>query len=162
MRAAVVTISTSRVIGHGEDESGEHLAAFAESVGAEVLARELVPDRRDEIEAALIRCADELRCDLILTSGGTGFAPDDVTPEATRAVSEREAPGIAEALRLESRPHTPHWMLSRGVAGIRGSSLIVNLPGNPASIDQGAEVLRDALPHALSLLRGQRPGQHRH
>lgn len=121
-----------------------------------------MPDRRDEIEAALIRCADELRCDLILTSGGTGFAPDDITPEATRAVSEREAPGIAEALRLESRPHTPHWMLSRGVAGIRGSSLIVNLPGNPASIDQGAEVLRDALPHALSLLRGERPAQHRH
>ena len=157
MRAAIVTISTSRATGHGVDESGEHLAAFAESVGAELLARELVPDRRNAIEDELIRCADELRCELILTSGGTGFAPDDVTPEATRSVIEREAPGIAEALRLESRPHTPHWMLSRGVAGIRGSSLIVNLPGSPASIDQAMEVLRDALPHALALLRGERP-----
>jgi molybdenum cofactor synthesis domain-containing protein len=120
-----------------------------------------VPDQRDEIEVALIRCADELRCDLILTTGGTGFAPDDVTPEATRSVIERDAPGIAEALRLESRPHTPHWMLSRGVAGIRGSSVIVNLPGNPASIDQASELLHDALPHALALLRGERPAHHR-
>jgi molybdopterin adenylyltransferase len=94
---------------------------------------------------------------LILTSGGTGFAPDDVTPEATRAVIEREAPGIAEALRLGSREHTAHWMLSRGVAGIRGSSLVVNLPGNPAGIDQAAEVLSGAIPHALGLLRGEHP-----
>jgi molybdopterin adenylyltransferase len=162
VRVAIVTISTSRATDHGEDESGEHLAAFGESLDAEVVARELVPDDRDEIEAALIRCADELRCELILTTGGTGFAPDDVTPEATRTVIEREAPGIAEALRLESRRHTPHWMLSRGVAGIRGSSLIVNLPGNPASIDQGGEVLRDALPHALSLLLGERPARRSH
>jgi molybdopterin adenylyltransferase len=161
VRAGIVTISTSRALDGGEDESGARLAAFAESLDAELAARELVGDRPDEIEAVLIRCADELGCDLILTSGGTGFAPDDVTPEATRAVIEREAPGIAEALRLGSRPHTPNWMLSRGVAGIRGKSLIVNLPGSPASIDQAAEVLREALPHALSLLRGDRPA-HRH
>jgi molybdopterin adenylyltransferase len=162
VRAAIVRISTSRAAGLAEDESGEHLAAFAESLGAQVVTSELVPDDRAVIEAALLRCADELRCDLILTTGGTGFAPDDVTPEATRSVIQREAPGIAEAVRLESRPHTPNWMLSRGVAGIRGSSLIVNLPGNPASIDQAAEVLQDALPHALSLLRGERPAHHRH
>jgi molybdopterin adenylyltransferase len=160
MRAAAITVSSSR--DSGEDESGPRLIALAESIGAEVVARELVPDRRDEIEAALLRCADELACDLILTSGGTGLAPDDVTPEATRAVIEREAPGIAEALRLESRPHTPNWMLSRGVAGTRGASLIVNLPGSPASIDQAAEVLREVLPHAISLVRGERHARHGH
>jgi molybdopterin adenylyltransferase len=162
VRAAVITVSSTRAAGDAADESGPRLAAFAESLGADVVSRELLPDRRKEIEAALIRCADELRCVLILTSGGTGFAPDDVTPEATRAVIEREAPGIEEAVRLESRPHTPNWMLSRGVAGIRGSSLIVNLPGTPASIDQASDALRDALPHALSLLRGEQPAEHRH
>jgi molybdopterin adenylyltransferase len=161
MRAAVITVSTSRVGAPDRDESGPRLAAFAESLGAELVLREVIADERDRIEAALRRCADELGCDLVLTSGGTGFAPDDVTPEATRAVIEREAPGIAEALRLESRPHTPHWMLSRGAAGIRGTSLIVNLPGSPASIDQAAEVLREALPHALGLLGGRHPS-HEH
>jgi molybdopterin adenylyltransferase len=160
VRAAVITISTSRAQDGGEDRSGPRLAALAESLGAEVLTREVVPDRREEIENVLRTCADELGCELILTSGGTGLAPDDITPEATRAVLDREAPGIAEALRLESREHTPHWMLSRGVAGSRGRSLIVNLPGSPASIDQAAEVLRDALPHGLSLLRGE-SGSHR-
>jgi molybdenum cofactor synthesis domain-containing protein len=151
----VITVSTSRTAGSAEDEGGPRLEALAASLGAEVATRELVTDRRDEIAAVLRRCADELDCDLILTTGGTGFAPDDVTPEATRDVLEREAPGIAEALRLESRPHTRKWMLSRGVAGTRGRSLIVNLPGNPASIDQVADVLREAVPHALSLLRDE-------
>jgi molybdopterin adenylyltransferase len=160
VRAAIITISTSRAAGRGEDESGARMAAFAESLGGDVVARELVPDRRDEIEAALLLCADELGCDLILTTGGTGFAPDDVTPEATGAVLDREAPGIAEALRLESKAHTPHWMLSRGVAGIRAGTLIVNLPGSPAAIDQAAQVLTDSLPHALSLLSGERACEH--
>jgi molybdopterin adenylyltransferase len=155
MRVAVITVSTSRAAGQAEDESAPRLEAFAESLGAEVVARELVPDSRDQIAVALRRCTDELGCDLVLTSGGTGFAPDDVTPEATRDVIEREAPGMAEALRLESRAHTPNWMLSRGVAGIRARTLIVNLPGNPASIDQAAEVLREPLSHALGLLRGE-------
>ena len=88
---------------------------------------------------------------------GTGFSPDDVTPEATREVIEREAPGIAEAMRAASRPHTDNWMLSRGVAGIHSRTLIVNFPGNPRSIEQCAEALRTALPHALALLRGERP-----
>jgi molybdenum cofactor synthesis domain-containing protein len=160
MRAAVITVSTSRAAGRAEDEGGDRLEALAGSLGAEVIARELVTDRRDEIAAVLRRCADELDCDLILTTGGTGFAPDDVTPEATRDVLEREAPGIAEALRLESRPHTRKWMVSRGVAGTRGRSLIVNLPGNPPSIDQVADVLREAVPHAVSLLRGEKPAHH--
>ncbi len=120
MKAAVITVSTSRAEAPEDDESGPRLEAFAESLGAEVVARELAGDRIEEIAGALIRCADELGCDLILTSGGTGFSPDDVTPEATKSAIEREAPGIAEALRAESRAHTPNWMLSRGVAGIRG------------------------------------------
>jgi molybdopterin adenylyltransferase len=160
VKAGVITVSTSRAEGPGDDESGSRLEAFAESLGAKVVARELVSDRLEEIESALERCADELDCELILTSGGTGFSPDDVTPEATRTMIEREAPGIAEALRLASQDHTPNWMLSRGVAGIRGRSLIVNFPGRPASIDQAGEVLREALPHALALLRGEHAHDH--
>ena len=154
MRAALLTISTSRASGEGEDESGQRLAALAESLGAEVAGREIVPDDRAEIESALRRFADEGRCDLVLTSGGTGLAPTDVTPEATRAVIEREAPGIAEAIRLASREHTPHWMLSRAVAVVRGRTLIVNFPGTPGSIDEAGEAIRNSLPHALELLSG--------
>jgi len=162
VKAAVITVSTSRAEAPEDDESGPRLEALAESLGAEVVARELAGDRIEEIAGALIRCADELGCDLILTSGGTGFSPDDVTPEATKSAIEREAPGIAEALRADSRAHTPNWMLSRGVAGIRGQCLIVNLPGSPASIDQAADVLREALPHGLALLRGERPAHEHH
>jgi molybdenum cofactor synthesis domain-containing protein len=158
----VITVSTSRAGEAEGDESGPRLAALAESLGAEVIAREVVADHRTDIESALRRCADERGCDLILTTGGTGLAPDDITPEATRAVLDREAPGIAEAIRLESRRHTRHWMLSRGVAGTRGGCLIVNLPGSPASIDQAAEALRGALPHALSLLSGKEHSHESH
>jgi molybdopterin adenylyltransferase len=157
VRAGVLTISTSKARGEGEDESGPRLAALAEAIGAEVASREIVPDDRDMIEDRLRFLADEQRCDLVLTSGGTGFAPSDVTPEATLAVIEREAPGIAEAVRAQSRQHTPHWMLSRGVAGIRGSTLIVNFPGNPASIDQAGDAIADSLPHALALITGHHP-----
>jgi molybdenum cofactor synthesis domain-containing protein len=92
-----------------------------------------------------------------MTSGGTGLSPSDLTPEATRAVIDREAPGIAEAMRAASRPHTPYWMLSRALAGARGATLIINFPGSPASIEQGGEALREALPHALALLAGGTP-----
>jgi molybdopterin adenylyltransferase len=111
------------------------------------------------IERRLRHWSDERKCDLVLTSGGTGFSPTDVTPEATRAVIEREAPGIAEAMRSASREHTPHWMLSRAVAGIRGRTLIVNFPGNPKSIRETAAALAPALPHALALL-ADRPTSH--
>ena len=155
MRAAVVTVSSSK--SRGEDGSGARLAALAEGWGAEIAGRDLIPDDRRLIEERLRHWADGERCELVLTTGGTGFSPDDVTPEATRAVLEREAPGLAEAMRAASREHTPHWMLSRGVAGIRGSSLIVNFPGSPRSISQAGEAIGAALPHALELLAGRHP-----
>ena len=157
MRAALLTVSTSKARGEGEDESGARLAQFVAELGLEVAAREVVPDERGKIEARLTHFCDELGVDLVLTSGGTGMTLDDVTPEATLAVLDREAPGIAEAMRAASRPHTSHWMLSRGVAGTRGRTLIVNFPGSPRSIGQCGEALAAALPHALSLLAGERP-----
>jgi molybdenum cofactor synthesis domain-containing protein len=153
MRAAIITISSSRSDGDKADESGPALARFAQAVGAEVAATEIVPDKQSEIEWALRHYSDTDHCDLVLTTGGTGFAPDDVTPEATRAVIEREAPGIAEALRAASREHTRNWMLSRGVAGIRGRSLIINFPGNPKSIGEAGEAIGRAIPHAVSVLQ---------
>lgn len=160
MRAAIVTVSSSKSRGEGEDESGARLAALAERLGAEVAGRDLVPDDRGRIEERLRHWADEERCELVLTTGGTGFAPSDVTPEATRAVVEREAPGIAEAMRAASREHTPHWMLSRAVAGIRGATLIVNFPGSPRSVEEAGEAIAAALPHAVALI-AERPTAHR-
>jgi molybdopterin adenylyltransferase len=157
MRAALLTVSTSKARGVGEDESGAALAEFARGIGLEVAAQEIVADDQWRIVARLRHFCDALDVDLVLTSGGTGLSPDDVTPEATRAVLDREAPGIAEAMRAASRPHTPNWMLSRGVAGTRGRTLIVNFPGSPRSIGQCGEALAAALPHALALLAGERP-----
>jgi molybdopterin adenylyltransferase len=154
-RAALITISTSKAAGAGEDESGACLARLAQRLGVQVAARELIPDDRAQIEARLRHWADGGDCALVLTTGGTGLAPSDVTPEATRAVIEREAPGIAEAMRAASRAHTAHWMLSRGVAGVRGATLIVNFPGSPRSIEQAGEGIAQALPHALELLAGR-------
>ncbi|MDX6667244.1 MAG: molybdopterin adenylyltransferase [Solirubrobacteraceae bacterium] len=157
MRAAVITVSTSKAAGEGEDESGPALAELARELGAELAGTEVIPDDRGQIEDRLRHWCDIEGCELVLTTGGTGFAPNDVTPEATRAVIEREAPGIGEAMRAASREHTPNWMLSRAVAGTRGASLIVNFPGSPRSIRQTGDVLAPALPHALALLRGERP-----
>ena len=159
MRAATISISTSKAEGDGVDEGGPALAELARSLGAEIDGSDMIPDDRELIEQRLRHWADERGCDLVLTSGGTGFSPTDVTPEATRAVIERDAPGIAEAMRAASREHTPHWMLSRAVAGIRGRTLIVNFPGNPKSIRETAAALAPALPHALALL-ADRPTSH--
>lgn len=155
-RAAVLSISSSRAAGGGDDRGGDELARWAEGIGAEVVARELLPDARDRIEARIRHFADIDPCDLVLTTGGTGFTRDDVTPEATLAVAERLAPGIAEAMRLASREHTPHWMLARNVAVLRRRTLIVNFPGNPKAIGEAGEAIAEALPHALRLLAGER------
>jgi molybdenum cofactor synthesis domain-containing protein len=158
-RAAILTISSSRSAGAGaEDRSGDELAAFAESLGAEIAGRDLVPDTRGLIEDRINHYCDELGCDLVLTTGGTGFAPDDLTPEATRMVCDRDAPGIAEAMRLASRDHTPHWMLARNYAGIRDRTLVVNFPGSPKAIGEAGAAIAEALPHALRLLRGEPTG----
>jgi molybdopterin adenylyltransferase len=152
--AAVLTISTSRARGEGTDEGGPALAAYAERLGAKVIGTEVIPDERELIAGRLRFWADEGGCELILTTGGTGLSIDDVTPEATRDVIDREAPGIGEAMRLASRQHTEMWMTSRGIAGTRGRALIVNFPGNPPAIEQAGAAIEKALPHVLELLRG--------
>jgi molybdenum cofactor synthesis domain-containing protein len=158
-RAALITISTSRAGTSGPDPSGDALVGIIEAAGLEVFNRELIPDDRGLIAERLTHWAEEGGADLILTSGGTGFSPSDQTPEATAEVIERPAPGIAEALRQEAARHTRHWALSRGLAGIRGSCLIINLPGNPKGVAESATVLLPLLPHALELI-ADRPPHH--
>jgi molybdopterin adenylyltransferase len=156
MRAAVITVSTSMSGGEGEDVSGPKLRTLLEGAGCDVIAVELIPDERELIAGRLRFYADEEGCDLIATTGGTGLAPDDVTPEATRDVIDREAPGIAEAMRLASREHVPdHWFLSRGIAGTRRRTLVVNFPGNPNAIEQAGAAITPSLEHALGLLGGR-------
>ncbi|HEU4975320.1 MAG TPA: MogA/MoaB family molybdenum cofactor biosynthesis protein [Baekduia sp.] len=152
MRTCVLTVSTSVSRRQAEDESGPLLAQLAEEAGADVDAMEVVPDDFALIEDRLHHYVDDDFA-LILTTGGTGFTPDDVTPEATRAVLDREAPGLAEAMRAASQQHTPMGMLSRGVAGLSYRTLIVNFPGSPKAIRETFPVVAPVLEHAVRTLR---------
>jgi molybdopterin adenylyltransferase len=164
MRAAVLTVSSSVAAGVNQDISGQTLAELAREAGSEVVMQQVVPDDQAQIERWL-RTQVSSDVDLIFTTGGTGFTPDDVTPEATRAVIDRDAPGLAEAMRAESRRHTPMGILSRGVSGIAGRTLIVNFPGNPKAIDELFPVIAPTLKHVVGTLTregGRRPGDPGH
>lgn len=156
----VLTISDSGAKGERADTSGENIRSLvAQLPDAVISAGAIIPDERDQIAATLREWSDEKRLNLVLTTGGTGLAPRDVTPEATLAVIDRAAPGIAEAMRAMSVQHTPYGMLSRGVAGTRGSTLIINLPGSPKAVKECLEYILPVLPHAINLL-AEGPREH--
>ena len=152
-KAAVITISDKGARGERQDTSGPALCALLREAGWDVAYTAMIPDEMDSIKAELIRCADEEHAALVLTTGGTGFSPRDVTPEATLAVIERETPGLPEAMRAESMKITPRGCLSRGAAGIRGETLIVNLPGSEKAARENLLAVRDALRHGVDMLR---------
>ena len=154
MRVAIITLSDSGYAGQREDRSGPVIRAVAEEAGYEVVHTALLPDGVEPLAGELKRLCDGDLADLVLTTGGTGFSPTDLTPEATLSVVERLAPGIAEAMRWQSLQITPRAMLSRAAAGIRGKTLIVNLPGSPKAVRECLEFILPALGHGLEILRG--------
>jgi molybdopterin adenylyltransferase len=158
VRIAVLTISDAGHRGERADTSGDAIAAWARERGYVLAVRELVPDDTVAIAAALTTWADADSADLILTTGGTGLTARDVTPEATRAVLDKEAPGIAEAIRMAVYPRFPRAALSRGTAGVRAKTLIINLPGSTGGVRDGLTVLNDLVEHAVDLVRGTRTG----
>jgi molybdenum cofactor synthesis domain-containing protein len=164
IQAAVVTISDKGYTGQREDVSGPLLTRLLRDIGVEIVRQTIVPDERDEIVRLLVTLTSEasgemvseaLALDLVVTTGGTGVTPRDVTPEATKAVIEREVPGLVEALRFTGYRKTPLAVISRGVAGIRGRTLIINLPGSPSAVRDGMETLAPILPHVIKMMRGQ-------
>ncbi|GAB4571973.1 MAG: MogA/MoaB family molybdenum cofactor biosynthesis protein [Anaerolineae bacterium] len=154
MRIAILTVSDRSAQGERPDSSGPLIAEIVQQTieGTRLVEQAIVPDERNAISAHLIAWSDSGKVDVIFTTGGTGFAPRDVTPEATRLVLDREAPGMAEAMRAASLQKTPHAMLSRAVCGIRGRTLIINLPGSPKAVRENLEVVLPVLPHAVQLL----------
>jgi molybdopterin adenylyltransferase len=158
LRLAILTISDAGSRGERADSSGDLIATWARERSYALAERALVPDDTVRIAATLAQWADADRADLILTTGGTGLTERDVTPEATRAILTKEAPGIAEALRITAYPRFPRAALSRGVAGVRGKTLIVNLPGSPGGVRDGLAVLAIFVEHAVELVRGVKTG----
>lgn len=150
--AAVITVSDKGFRGEREDTAGPALCRLVQEHGYEVAYKTIVPDEPEQIKAELIRCADEKKINLVLTTGGTGFSPRDITPEATKAVIERETPGIPEAMRSESMKITPRGCLSRSAAGIRGETLIVNLPGSKKAAEENLLAVIEPLGHGLDML----------
>lgn len=155
IKVAVVTVSDSAVAGTREDASGPAVRDRAQALGWTVNAMELVPDESDQITAALQRLADSSEVSVILTTGGTGVALRDITPEATRGVIDREIPGLAELMRTEGLKFTPRAVLSRGLAGLRGRTLIVNLPGSPKGAVESLDAIANLVPHVVDLLEGR-------
>ena len=154
MRVAIITLSDSGYAGQREDKSGPVIRELAEAAGYEIVHTALLPDGIEPLASELKRLCDEDMADLVLTTGGTGFSPTDLTPEATLSVVERPAPGIAEAMRYNSLQITPRSMLSRAAAGIRKRTLIVNLPGSPKAVRECLEFILPSLGHGLEILRG--------
>src|SRR6266851_405559 len=155
IRAVVITVSDASSRGQRKDESGEILVQLLRELGAEIVATRILSDDPDLLAEALKEFADWRHVNLIVTTGGTGFSPRDNTPEATLAVIEREAPGLAEAMRIETLKQTPMAMISRGVCGIRCGTLIVNLPGSPKGVRESFAVIKPVLDHAIDLLSGK-------
>jgi molybdopterin adenylyltransferase len=154
MRVGVITTSDKGYRGERDDTSGDVIREMVGGLGAEVAFNTVVPDEQEKIKKALIQGADEMGLDLIVTTGGTGVSPRDVTPDATREVIEREIPGFSEAMRMVGLQKTPHAMISRAVCGVRGETLIVNLPGSPKAVREGLEVILPALPHTIAKIQG--------
>jgi molybdenum cofactor synthesis domain-containing protein len=154
MRVGIITISDRGYRGERADTSGEVIQEMVSQLGAEVAFSTVVPDEQERIKEALMQGADEMRLDLIVTTGGTGVSPRDVTPEATRGVIEREIPGFAEAMRMEGLKKTPHAVISRAVCGVRGNTLIINLPGSPKAVREDLEVILPAIPHTIEKIQG--------
>lgn len=155
IRAIVITVSDRCASGEAMDESGPALVALLQESGAEIKAAVVVPDELEPLANKLRAYADDAAVNLIITTGGTGFSPRDNTPEATRSVIERDAPGLSEAMRIETLKQTPLAMLSRGVCGIRSGALIINLPGSPKGVRESFAVIKNVLPHAVALLAGK-------
>ena len=156
IRAVVITVSDACSRGEREDASGEALVELLKGIGAEIVEKKIVSDDLEPLSDLLRRSADRDDVNLVITTGGTGFSPRDNTPEATLAVIQRAAPGLAEAMRMQTRTQTPMAMISRGVCGIRSRALIVNLPGSPKAVRESFEVIAPVLKHAIALLTGIR------